>query len=192
MLLSHYGKCMISSEWCICGEVWGQCPLRSFLVMYRCPLFRKRRCLFTHQFSIVRNILVGSLKLTYLLPMGWVHRYLCGSNRMVPQCYDVVKVLVIEHHAMKVCWGSRGIAPHIPDLGIRWRWVVSFMPQLLFSQGKSPQYPLDRRLGRPQSWSGHSGEVKNSWPSPGLKPLIMQPIVQHCTTRLLLYIGCKK
>jgi len=25
--------------------------------------------------------------------------------------------------------------------------VVSFMPQLLYPQGKSPWYPLDRRLG---------------------------------------------
>jgi hypothetical protein len=29
------------------------------------------------------------------------------------------------------------------------------------SQRKSPQYPLDRRLGGPQSRSGHSEEKKN-------------------------------
>jgi hypothetical protein len=28
-----------------------------------------------------------------------------------------------------------------------------------------PQYPLDRRLGGPQSWSGHGGEEKN-FPAP--------------------------
>jgi hypothetical protein len=28
--------------------------------------------------------------------------------------------------------------------------------------GKEPQYPLDRRLGGPQSQSGHGGEEKNS------------------------------
>jgi len=27
--------------------------------------------------------------------------------------------------------------------------------------GKSPWYPLDRRLGGPQRWSEHSGEEKN-------------------------------
>jgi hypothetical protein len=44
--------------------------------------------------------------------------------------------------------GSGGIAPCILDLGIRWKWVVSFMPQLLYPpQGKSLWYPLDRRLG---------------------------------------------
>jgi hypothetical protein len=39
--------------------------------------------------------------------------------------------------------------------------VVSFTPQPLYCQGKSPWYPLDRRLGGPQSGSGRSGEVKN-------------------------------
>jgi hypothetical protein len=32
----------------------------------------------------------------------------------------------------------------------------------LYPQGKSPWYPLDRRLGGPQSRSGRGGEEKNS------------------------------
>jgi hypothetical protein len=40
--------------------------------------------------------------------------------------------------------------------------MVSFMPQPLYPQGKSPQYPLDRRLGGPQSQSGHSGKEKKN------------------------------
>jgi len=32
--------------------------------------------------------------------------------------------------------------------------MVSFMPRLLYPQGKSPWYPLDRRLGGPQNHSG--------------------------------------
>jgi hypothetical protein len=44
--------------------------------------------------------------------------------------------------------------------------------------------PLDRRLGRPQSQSGHSGKVKNFQPLPGLKPLISQPIAQCYATDL--------
>jgi hypothetical protein len=31
------------------------------------------------------------------------------------------------------------------------RWVVTFTPQPLYSQGKTPCYPLDRRLGGLQS-----------------------------------------
>jgi len=34
--------------------------------------------------------------------------------------------------------GSGVIALRIPDLGTRWRWVVSFTPQPLYPQGKSP------------------------------------------------------
>jgi hypothetical protein len=55
---------------------------------------------------------------------------------------------------MKRYWGSGGVAPRIPDLGTRWRWVVSFTPQPLYPQGKNPWYPLDRRLGGPQNRSG--------------------------------------
>jgi hypothetical protein len=56
------------------------------------------------------------------------------------------------------------------DLGIRWRWVVSFTPRLLYPHGKSPWYPLDRRLGGSQSRSGRGGEEKNSQPPPGIEP----------------------
>jgi hypothetical protein len=30
-------------------------------------------------------------------------------------------------------------------------------PATFYPQGKAPWYPLDRRLGRPQCWSGHRG-----------------------------------
>jgi hypothetical protein len=73
--------------------------------------------------------------------------------------------------------GSGGIAPHILDLGTRWRWVFSFTPWLLYSQGKNPRYPLDRRLGGLQSQSGCNGKEKNSQPLLALEPLITQPIV---------------
>jgi len=52
---------------------------------------------------------------------------------------------------VKTYWGSGGIAPPFLDLGIRWRWVVSFTPRPLYSQGKSPWQPLDRRLGGSRS-----------------------------------------
>jgi hypothetical protein len=51
-------------------------------------------------------------------------------------------------------------------------------------QGKSPWYPLDRRLGGPQSRSGRGGEEKNSQPLPGLEPPIIQPLDQCYTTEL--------
>jgi hypothetical protein len=65
-----------------------------------------------------------------------------------------------KNHATKTNWGSGDIVPCILDLGTRWRWVVSFTPRPLYPEGKSP---LDRRVGGPQSRSGH-GEQKNSQP----------------------------
>jgi hypothetical protein len=49
--------------------------------------------------------------------------------------------------------------------------VVSLTPRPLNTQGNSPRYPLDRRLGGPQSRSGRGGEEKNSQPPPGIEPL---------------------
>jgi hypothetical protein len=64
---------------------------------------------------------------------------------------------------MKAYWGSGDISPlilwprHEMDV-----WVVSFTPRPLYPQGKSPWYPLDRRVGGPQRRSGRGGEEKNS------------------------------
>jgi hypothetical protein len=44
--------------------------------------------------------------------------------------------------------------------------VVSFTPWPLYSQGKSSWYPLDRRLGGPQSRSGRGGLEKIPSPAP--------------------------
>jgi len=40
--------------------------------------------------------------------------------------------------------------------------VFSFTPRPLYPPIDSPWYPLDRRLGVPQSRSGHGGVQKNS------------------------------
>jgi hypothetical protein len=36
--------------------------------------------------------------------------------------------------------------------------------------GKEPLYPLDRRQGGPQSWSGRGGEEKNFHPPSEIEP----------------------
>jgi hypothetical protein len=58
------------------------------------------------------------------------------------------------------------------------------MSWVLYPQGKSPWYPLDRRLGGPQSQPGHSGEETNSLPLLGFKLVIILPTAQLCTTEL--------
>jgi len=36
--------------------------------------------------------------------------------------------------------------------------------------GKEPRFPLDRRMGGPQSRAGHDGEEKNTQHPPGIEP----------------------
>jgi hypothetical protein len=46
--------------------------------------------------------------------------------------------------------------------------------------GKSPRCPLDRRLGAPQSWSGHCGKEDNLDPA-GYRTPAVQPVSRRCT-----------
>jgi hypothetical protein len=57
-------------------------------------------------------------------------------------------------------------------------WSAS-LPGRFTPQGKSLWYPFDRRLGGPQSQSGHGSEEKNFQPLPGLEPLIIQSEVRR-------------
>jgi hypothetical protein len=74
----------------------------------------------------------------------------------------------------------------ILDLGTRWRWVGSFMPQPLYHQGKSPWYPLDRRLSRPQCWSGCCGVEKKSLARARNRTPAIQPVADHYTDWAIL------
>jgi hypothetical protein len=63
-------------------------------------------------------------------------------------------------------------------------------PRPLYPQGKSPWYPLSRRLPERQSRTGRGGE-KISQPLPGLESQTIQPAAQRYTTdlsRLLILI----
>jgi hypothetical protein len=57
-------------------------------------------------------------------------------------------------------WGSGCIDPSFLDLGTSWKLVFSFTPEPLYPRGKSFLYPLNRRLGGPQSRSGRHAEEK--------------------------------
>jgi hypothetical protein len=49
------------------------------------------------------------------------------------------------------------------DLGTKQRRVVSFKPRSLYPWGKSPRYPLGRRLGGPQRKYGRYGQEKSQY-----------------------------
>ena len=52
--------------------------------------------------------------------------------------------------------GSGGLAPHILNLGTRWRWVISLTLRPLYFRIKIRLYTLNRRLSVPQNWYGLS------------------------------------
>jgi hypothetical protein len=60
----------------------------------------------------------------------------------------------------------------------------------LYPQGRSRWYPLDRRLGEPQSRSGRGGEEKNSQLLSGLELPFIQLEAQRYTTGLSRLRNC--
>jgi hypothetical protein len=72
--------------------------------------------------------------------------------------------------------GSECTDVRILNLGTRWRWVVSFTRQPLYTR-----YPLDRSLGGPQSRFGHGGEENNSLPLSGIEPRSSNQYPSHYT-----------
>jgi hypothetical protein len=81
-------------------------------------------------------------------------------NIMIFRVMIKLTLCLTKYHGMKTysllklsikllrCISGQEVQLHTYNTGTRWRWVVSFMPWLLCLQ-KSPQYPLDRRLGGP-------------------------------------------
>jgi hypothetical protein len=119
-------------------------------------------------------------------PSPPLHKVPTRSNKVSPRTFQTALVLdsrlartawsykprgkvklslcLTKHHATKAYRRSGGIAPRI-------LWSRhSFTLRALYPQGKSPWYPLDRRLGGPQSRSGGGCEEKNSQPPPGIEP----------------------
>jgi hypothetical protein len=77
-------------------------------------------------------------------------------------------------------WGSGGIAPPFLTSALDGdEWSAS-RPGRFTLRGNCPRYPLDRRLGGPQSRSGHYGEEKNLTPAGNRTPVV-QPIACRYT-----------
>jgi hypothetical protein len=107
---------------------------------------------------------------TFMKPYTCIHRWSQPHFTEIPEVFLSCPCALTEHHIMKAYWGVDVWLHAFFDLGTRWRRVVSFMSRPLYPQGKSPCYPLDRRLGGPQSMSGRGGEEKN------FQPVIIQPV----------------
>jgi hypothetical protein len=103
-----------------------------------------------------------------------VEASLCLSKYWILKTYPCL----IKHHAMKKVWWCGAIAMYILNLGIRWRWVVSFTSRPLYTWN-----PFYRRLGGPKFRCGRSDEVANNPPLPILEiePRSSAPLLSHYT-----------
>jgi hypothetical protein len=70
-----------------------------------------------------------------------------------------------------------GVEACFHNLSSAWGWLVFFMPWLLYPLGESPLYPLNKRLGGLQGWSGHCGAKKNLLFLPRIEPQFLGCLV---------------
>jgi hypothetical protein len=95
----------------------------------------------------------------------------------------MVKVKFTLVQALRLCTGrtahrgSRGIALLFHDRGTRRVWGVSVTPGRSLPPGNT-WYPLYRRQGGPQGWSG---QVRKISPTPGFNPWTVQPVASCYT-----------
>jgi hypothetical protein len=86
---------------------------------------------------------------------------------------------------MKTLWGSGCIDPGILDFGTSRRWVVSFTPRTLYSEGKDTRYQLDRRLVEPRNRSWRHEEEKILAPTGTRTPFLSHPAYNQSLYQLL-------
>jgi hypothetical protein len=102
---------------------------------------------------------------------------------MGPLKYDA-DVKAVPLHAMKALGGSKyssySFSTSALDAGSGQRHA----PDALYPRGMNAQYPLYRRLGGPQSRSGHRGYRKNPFRlcrGSNLDRPVVQPVARHYT-----------
>jgi hypothetical protein len=66
----------------------------------------------------------------------------------------------------------------------RWRVVISYTYRSLYPLGNSPRYPLDSRMGGPQSRSEHGREQRNLLLLPRIEPKLFDRAVSSLDTVL--------
>jgi hypothetical protein len=67
---------------------------------------------------------------------------------------------------MNMYWRSGGIAPRILNLGTSGGDWSASRPGRVKPRGMRPCYPLNKRLGGPQSWSGRGGDEQTPYHCP--------------------------
>ena len=83
---------------------------------------------------------------------------------------------VVSAHAVKAYRGRKGVAPHILNLGIRWRWVVKITPLPLCTQEITSTHWIRCWLG-PRSGLDDLEEREITYGCWNFKTQIVHPVV---------------
>jgi len=71
-----------------------------------------------------------------LSPLRWLDNILISATAyMIYTLQCNVKLFLCLTLRNEYVWGSGGMAPHVLNLGNRWKWLISFTPQ-------PPRYPF--------------------------------------------------
>jgi hypothetical protein len=82
----------------------------------------------------------------------------------------MLSLCLTKQNAMKTYWGVEVHLHAFLTLTLDGGERPASRPGRFTPRERAPWYPLDRRLGGPQSQSGHDVEEKNSQPLPGFEP----------------------
>jgi hypothetical protein len=91
-------------------------------------------------------------KLNFMTFLKSSSYYMIGKGKL--------SLCLTKYHIMKTYGGSGGVTVSVLNSGTGWMLVVRFTPRPIYPNGKSPWYPLNRRLCGPQSRSEGGGEEK--------------------------------
>jgi hypothetical protein len=104
--------------------------------------------------------------------------------------FSTIKIKLSHHKSMEALGGRGGIAPtHSRPRHYMWVSGQRHAQAALCPRRKDPRYPLYRRLGGPQSRSGHRGYRKNLSPLQGVEPRSAgRPVRSQTLIYIYIYI----
>jgi hypothetical protein len=128
---------LLHAYWLSCGGTWKlHMPVPSVnLLLFAFPLAQLLSCEVAAESHMCLNQFSGATTTQQM----WKQYFLCKSK-------------AVPLHAMKTHGGEEVLLLLILNLGTRWGWVFSIMPQQCFTpRERAPWYPMHRRLGGPRA-----------------------------------------
>jgi hypothetical protein len=139
-----HGYTWFSAIWFLCSNGWNEenVTQKAELMLFFWYLSVSRHC----------------LKFTNLRLRKLPHRQLQHFSQGLLKATEMYYTLKRRIGEWKYTSTHTHTHTHTPNFSTRYRWVVGYTHRSDYPRGKSPQYPLDKRMGGPQGRSGRGGE----------------------------------